>query len=225
MSRLQWDVAGEKFYETGVDQVVLYPSNGSNGYANGVAWNGVTSITDSPSGAEVTALWADNQKYVNLLSAEEFGGTIEAYQYPDEFNACNGVVQIAKGAYAAQQARIPFGLTYRTKIGNDTNGQDAGYKLHIVYGCTASPSEMNYATVNDNPEAGTMSFEFKGTPVNVPNHKATCVITVDSRDFTSEQDKAKLTALEDLLYGSASGSGNPTLPDPATIISTLGALG
>lgn len=228
MSALQWDVSGNRFYENGVDRGVLYVSNGEGGYMNGVAWSGLISINESPSGAEPTSLWADNIKYLNLVSAEEFGGSIEAYQYPPEFEPCNGSVQFAKGAYASQQDRVPFGLCYRTNIGSDTKGNGAGYKLHIVYGCLASPTQMGYTTTNDNPEAMTMSWEFKSTPVNIANHKATSRIIIDSRDFVSESDKTKLKALEDILYGTDGTSGAGTsasLPTPATILQTLGSLG
>lgn len=200
--RLQWDNIGERFYETGVDRVVLYPLNAQNVYTPGVAWNGVTSISESPSGAEPTAMWADNIKYLNMYSAEEFGATIEAYQSPSEFDECDGTAAIATGVNIGQQARKTFGLCYRTMIGNDTLGNDYGYKLHLIYGCRASVTEKQYSTVNDSPEAATMSWELTTTPVNVSpisgvNFKPTSVLTINSK----EVDADKLKLLEDKLYG------------------------
>lgn len=196
MAKLIWDKVGEHFYETGVKNCVLYiPTSGV--YSKGVAWNGITAVTESPSGAEATPLYADDTKYLNLYSTEEFGATIEAYTYPDEFAQCDGSAEIADGVTIGQQQRKPFGLCYRTVIGNDTDNNDHGYKLHIIYGCMASPSEKAYATINDSPEAITFSWEISTTPVTVAGHKATASLTIDS----TKADPAKLAALEDILYG------------------------
>ena len=194
--RLKWDQTGERLYETGVKQGVLYiPTNGV--YSKGVAWNGLTAVTESPSGAEVTALYADDGKYLNLMSAEEFGATIEAYTYPDEFAACDGSKELADGVTIGQQARSTFGLCYKTTVGNDTEGNDHGYKLHIIYGALASPSEKAYSTINDSPDAVTFSWEVTTTPVNVTGAKPTASLVIDS----TKADPTKLTALEDILYG------------------------
>lgn len=200
MARLTWDNTGERFYETGVKQGVLYPLQDSGKYDKGVAWNGLTAITESPSGAEATALYADDIKYLNLLSTEEFGATIEAYTYPDEFAECDGSAALADGVMLGQQKRKTFGLCYKTTIGNDTDGNDYGYKLHLIYGCLAAPSEKAYATINDSPEAITFSWEVSTTPVNVAGFKPTSQITIDSTKI-AEGKKAKLTELEDILYG------------------------
>lgn len=195
---LKWDQTGEKLYETGTKKGVLYPwSNAKNTYGNGVAWNGLTAVTESPSGAEETALWADDIKYLSLRSAEEFGGTIEAYMYPEEFEQCDGSATIATGVSIGQQSRAMFGLSYVTTIGNDTEHNDHGYKIHLVYGATASPSERGYATINDSPEAITFSWEFTTIPVEVPGFKPTAILTVDS----TKADATKLTNLENALYG------------------------
>lgn len=210
MSRLLWDQVGEREYETGVDHGVLYPSvNGA--YTLGVAWNGLTSVSETPSGAEDSPLYADNIKYLTLKSAEEFGLTIEAYTYPDEFEECDGTATLAAGVKIGQQARKPFGLSYRTKLGNDSDGQDHGYKLHLVYGCTASPSERSYQTVNDSPEAITFSWEIATTPVTLDGYKAVSLITIDS----TKVDATKLAALEDILYGTT--ENQPRLPMPSEI--------
>ena len=216
--RLKWDQTGERLYETGVKQGVLYiPTNGV--YSKGVAWNGLTAVTESPSGAEVTALYADDGKYLNLMSAEEFGATIEAYTYPDEFAACDGSKELADGVTIGQQARSTFGLCYKTTIGNDTEGNDHGYKLHIIYGALASPSEKAYSTINDSPEAITFSWEVTTTPVNVTGAKPTASLVIDS----TKADPTKLTALEDILYGKDASSGSssqaaePRLPLPDEI--------
>ena len=221
MSKLVWDNLGERLYETGVKQGVLYiPTNGV--YSKGVAWNGLTAVTESPSGAEATALYADDIKYLNLISTEEFGATIEAYTYPDEFAECDGSASLAEGVMIGQQARKTFGLCYRTTLGNDVDGNDHGYKLHIIYGCLAAPSEKAYATINDSPEAITFSWEVSTTPVNVAGHKPTASITIDS----TKVDAAKLTALEKVLYGSDDEPATePRLPLPdeiATMMSTAG---
>lgn len=216
MSKLVWDQTGEHFFETGVDHVALYVHNGTS-YGTGVAWNGITAINENPSGAEANALYADNIKYLNLYSAEDFGATIEAYTYPDEFAECDGSVQFAQGAFIGQQTRKTFGLVYRTKIGNDVEGNDAGYKLHIIYGAVASPSEKAYSTINDSPEAITFSWELTTTPVAVAGHKPTACITIDS----TKADATKLATLEDMLYGTENAEAS--LPLPATVLSTLGA--
>ena len=216
MATLTWDAVGEHLYETGVDHGVLYPWDSTqNAYGAGVAWNGLTSVTESPSGADFTAIYADNIKYLNLQAAEEFGGTIEAYTYPDEWMECDGSAEAATGVVLGQQGRKSFGLCYRTKIGNDTEGTEKGYKLHIVYGCLASPSERAYQTINDSPEAISFSWEFKSTPVPVTGYKPVSVITVDS----TKANSTKLQTLLGLLYGSDNSGAQ--LPDPATVISTL----
>ena len=209
MAALTWDGSGERLYETGVDRGVLYVMSAGGTYGTGVAWNGLTGVTESPSGAEETALYADNIKYVSLYSAEEFGATIEAYTYPDEFAECDGSAELATGVTVGQQTRKMFGLCYRTLLGNDTDGQSHGYKLHLIYGATASPSEKAYATVNDSPEAITFSWEVTTTPVNVTGMSPTASITIDS----TKADADCLAALEAKLYGSEP-SGTPTLPLP-----------
>lgn len=198
MAKLVWDQTGERTYETGVKNGVLYPVT-SGTYGTGVAWNGLTSITESPSGAETTSLYADDIKYLSLVSTEEFGGTIEAYTYPDAFKECDGSKSIATGVVIGQQDRKSFGLCYKTTYGNDTDSNAHGYKLHVVYGCLASPSQKAYSTINDSPEAITFSWEFKTTPVNVPGFKPTALITIDS----TAADPTKLAQLEDILYGAA----------------------
>ena len=208
MSKLTWDASGERLYETGVKQGVLYVMD-SNVYGNGVAWNGLTAITESPSGAESTPLYADDIKYLDLRSTEEFGATIEAYTYPDEFAACDGSASLADGVSIGQQARKMFGLCYRTTVGNDTDGTDHGYKLHLIYGAMASPSEKAYSTINDSPEAITFSWELTTTPVNVTGFKPTASLTIDSTKIAPE----KLAAIEALLYGSETGEAKLPLPD------------
>ena len=217
MSKLVWDQTGERYYETGVKQGVLYPMQEGGVYSKGVAWNGLTAVTESPSGAEATALYADDIKYLNLMSNEEFGCTIEAYTYPDEFAECDGSASIATGVTIGQQKRKTFGLCYRTVLGNDVDINDYGYKLHLVYGCLAAPSEKAYATVNDSPEAVTFSWEVSTTPVSVNGFKPTACITIDSTKATAE----KLTALEAILYGSESEEARLPLPDEiATLMKT-----
>ncbi len=216
MSRVKWDQTSEKLFETGVDRGVLYLFNSkSKDYINGVAWNGLTGVSETPSGAEPTALYADNIKYLTLMSAEELGGTITAYMYPDEFKACDGSADLETGITIGQQDRKVFGLSYRTKIGNDTDGNDHGYKLHLIYGCLASVSERAYNTVNDSPEPLEFSWEFSCTPVDVPGFKPTAIVTIDS----TKVDAEKLKTFEDILYGSdTAGSGTePKLPLPAEI--------
>ena len=213
MSRLVWDKTGERLYETGVKNGVLYiPASGV--YSKGVAWNGLTAVTESPSGAEATALYADDIKYLSLMSTEEFGATIEAYTYPDEFAECDGSADIADGVTIGQQTRKTFGLCYKTTIGNDVDGNGYGYKLHIIYGALASPSEKAYATINDSPEAITFSWEITTTPVNVTGAKPTASLVIDS----TKADPTKLAALEDILYGKdGDGSAEPRLPLPDEI--------
>ncbi len=208
MSKLVWDNTGERFYETGVKNGVLYPQV-SGAYPKGVVWNGLTAVTESPSGAEATPLYADDIKYLNLMSNEEFGGTIEAYTYPDEFAECDGSAALATGVYIGQQARKAFGFSYRTVLGNDVDNNDYGYKLHLVYGALAAPSEKAYATINDSPEAITFSWEFTTTPVNVTGFKPTASITIDS----TKVDAEKLAALEAILYGTESEEARLPLPD------------
>lgn len=224
MAKLVWDKTGERLYETGVKNGVLYVmSEGS--YGTGVAWNGLTAVTESPSGAEATALYADDIKYLSLRSAEEFGATIEAYTYPEEFGVCDGSATLAKGVSIGQQKRATFALCYKTTVGNDTDGNDYGYKLHIIYGCTASPSERAYATINDSPEAITFSWEVTTTPISVAGFKPTACITIDS----TKADSTKLAALEEKLYGKdptqigGSDGADPTLvlPDEVKTMMTV----
>lgn len=226
MAKLVWDKTGERFYETGVKQGVLYiPTEGV--YSKGVAWNGLTAVTESPSGAEATALYADDIKYLNLLSTEEFGATIEAYTYPDEFAVCDGSAELVKGVTIGQQKRSTFGLCYKTTIGNDTDGNDHGYKLHIIYGALATPSEKAYSTINDSPDAVTFSWEITTTPVNVAGQKPTASLVIDS----TKADKTKLEALEAILYGKdptsqeAHDGVEPRLPLPDEIKTLMTAAG
>lgn len=220
MARLEWDKTGEHLYETGVDHGVLYFPDQTGAYKNGVAWNGLISVSESPSGAEATGQYADNIKYLNLISAEEFSATIEAYTYPEEFEACNGNKELVDntGVYVGQQSRSVFGFCYRTMIGNDTDGQDHGYKLHLVYGCQVSPSEKAYQTINDSPEALTFSWELSTTPVNVTGKKPTALLVIDSTKI----DSTKLTKIEAKLYGDAT-SGGAVLPTPDEIAEILNA--
>lgn len=220
MSKIVWDETSKRLYETGVKNGVLYVK-GSTGtaYGKGVAWNGLTAVTESPSGAEATALYADDIKYLSLMSAEEFGATIEAYTYPDEFAACDGSVELAEGVSIGQQKRETFGLSYRTVLGNDVDGNDFGYKLHLIYGALAAPSEKAYATINDSPEAITFSWEVTTTPVAVTGHKPTACLTIDS----TKVDADKLAALEAILYGSESEEARLPLPDEiAELFNTAG---
>ena len=218
MPKLTWDNTGERIFETGVKQGVLYPIQSDGKYSKGVAWNGLTAVTESPSGAEATALYADDIKYLNLLSNEEFGATIEAYTYPDEFAECDGSAELATGVMIGQQKRKTFGLCYRTTIGNDVEGNDYGYKLHLVYGCLAAPSEKGYSTINDNPDAITFSWEVSTTPVNVEGFKPTSQITIDS----TKADPTKLAALEAVLYGSAETEAKLPLPDEVATLMSAG---
>ena len=223
MPKLVWDKIGEKYFETGVDHGVLYPWDSTNNtYGKGVVWNGLTSVTNSPDGAEPTDLWADNIKYATLRSAETFGATIEAYTYPDEFAACDGSIEVADGVYIGQQNRKSFGFCYRTMIGSDTDpdvsDNDNNYKIHIIYNATASPSERQYETVNDSPDAITMSWEITTTPVTVTGYKPTSEIVIDMSKLAS----AKRTTLLDTLYGTDGvGGTDPTLPDPDDLLDML----
>lgn len=209
MSKLVWDKTGDRTYETGVRNGVLYPQSTNGTYPKGVAWNGLTAVTESPSGAEATALYADDIKYLNLYSTEEFGATIEAYTYPDEFAECDGSASIATGVTIGQQKRKAFGLCYRTVLGNDVDGEDYGYKIHIIYGAMAAPSEKAYNTINDSPEAITFSWEISTTPVSVSGFKPTASVTIDS----TKVESAKLKSLEDILYGTESEEARLPLPD------------
>jgi len=214
MSKLLWDQTGERLYETGVKYGVLYPIQSGGVYSLGVAWNGLTAVTESPSGAEATAIYADNIKYLNLMSNEEFGATIEAYTYPDAFAACDGSGQVVTGVSVGQQIRKTFGLCYRTSLGNDVTGADFGYKLHLIYGAMASPSEKGYKTINDTPEAITLSWDLSTTPVNVTGFKPTASLTIDSTKVVA----ANLIALELILYGTTGVDPRLPLPDEITSI-------
>lgn len=219
---ITWDVNGERYFETGVDHVVLYPytanpSSAGQNYGPGVAWNGVTGIDESPDGADANDLWADNMKYATLRGPEDYGGSISAYTYPDEFGECDGSVSVATGVKIGQQARKTFGLSYRTKIGNDQDtSADGAYLLHLVYGCTASPSDRSYETINDNPDAIEFEWDFETTPVPVNGYRPTACITIDSRTATN----ANLTTLENKLYGVGTGA-TPYLPLPDEVISIM----
>lgn len=227
MAKLVWDQVGERLYETGVKNGVLYPIGANGVYETGVAWNGLTQVTEKPTGAEPTALYADDIKYLNLFSTEEFGATIEAYTYPDEFMACDGSAEIADGVVIGQQNRKLFGLCYKTTVGNDTEGTDHGYKLHIIYGAQASPSEKAYSTIDDSPEAITFSWDISTTPVDVTvgtgvnavTYKPTATLVIDS----TKTDATKLASLEAILYGSDDTPGtDPRLPLPAEIATLIG---
>lgn len=209
MARLIWDEVGQRFFETGVKNGVLYVQNNDGSYANGVVWNGLTAITESPSGAEETPLYADDVKYLTLRSAEEFGATIEAFTYPEEFEQCDGSAQIAMGITVGQQARKAFGLCYRTAVGNDIQGQEFSYKLHIIYGCTVAPSEKSYSTINDNPEAITFSWELSTVPVPVDGFKPTASLVIDA----NKVEPGKLLLLENALFGDAENEATLLLPN------------
>ena len=216
MSKLKFDEVGERLYETGVQKGVLYPAvNGT--YPEGVAWNGLTAVTESPSGAEATPLYADNTKYLELRSVEQFGATVEAYTYPDEFEKCDGSAEIAEGIVIGQQKRNPFGLCYRTEVGNDVDLQDHGYKLHLVYGATASPSEKNFATVNDSPEATTFSWEISAVPVAVTGAKPTASLVIDSTKVSAEN----MAKIEEVLYGGEGDEKKPHLLLPDEIVALI----
>ena len=221
MAKLTWDASGARIYETGTDRGVLYPKNDSGEYGTGVAWNGLTGVTESPSGADETALYADNIKYLSLYSAEDFGCTIECYTYPEEWALCDGSAEIAEGVMAAQQTRRGFGFSYRTILGNDEKLNDYGYKIHIVYGATASPSDKSYETVNDSPNAITFSYEVKTIPIRFADDafKPTSVLTIDS----TKADKDALEALEAVLYGTTLAEPRLPLPDEVIEIMSGGA--
>lgn len=216
MATLTWDQVGERLYETGVDRGVLYLPDEVGAYVEGHAWNGLTTVTESPSGAESNPQYADNIKYLNLVSAEEFGATIEAFTYPDEFGQCDGTASPEPGIYLGQQGRRSFGLAYRTRLGNDLDGTDHGYKLHLVYGALAAPSEKAYATINDSPEAITFSWEVTTTPVSVEGFKPTALLTIDS----TQVDPDALASLEAILYGTV--GDDPRLPLPGEVITLVG---
>lgn len=219
MPEITWDRVGERRYETGVDHGVLYLPGADGGYDRGFAWNGLVSVSESPSGAEASPQYADNIKYLNLISAEEFAATIEAFTYPDEFAVCDGTASPAEGLFIGQQRRSTFGLSYRTLIGNDLDGTDYGYKLHLIYSALAAPTEKAYSTVNDSPEAITFSWEVTTTPVEVPGHKPSATLTIDS----TKVDAEALKALEDILYGRTESDSIARLPLPGEIISMFGA--
>lgn len=221
MTRLDWDAVGERFYETGVDRGVLYIPDNTGVYATGVAWNGLTTVTETPSGADSSPQYADNIKYLNLIAAEQFGATIEAYTYPVEFAQFDGSVLVSPGVSVGQQSRKVFGLSYRTRIGNDLAGSDLGYKLHLVYGCQAAPSERAYSTINDSPEALAFSWDVTTTPVSVADLKPTSLITIDS----TLVDPTALATLEDALWGPTTGTGTPHLPLPDAVIAMFPAPG
>lgn len=227
MSKMTWHGAGEREIEAGVSEVALFPMD-TNGYGTGVAWNGVTAINENPSGADVTDLFADNIKYASMRSAERFGFTIEAFTYPDEWSECDGSAQAATGVFLGQQPRKAFGLVYKTQIGDEAHpGMDKGFKLHIIYNSTASPSGRGYTTINDNPDAISFSWEANSTPVAVTGYKATCEITIDSTKFTATAAAAALKTLLEIIYGRDEDTEHsiaaltPTMPDPNTVISTL----
>lgn len=219
MPKLIWDESGKKTYETGVDRGVLYLQDANGAYPTGVAWNGLVSITESPSGAEANPQYADNIKYLNLMSAEDFGATIEAFTYPNEFAQCDGSAELETGVMIGQQARKPFGLCYRTILGNDTEGEAHGYKLHLIYGAMATPSEKAYSSINDSPEAITFSWEVATTPVPVAGFKPTASLVIDS----TKADAAKLTALELILYGDVATSARLPLPDEIATLMAVAA--
>lgn len=209
MARLIWDEVGQRFFETGVKNGVLYVQDNDGSYKNGVVWNGLTAVTESPSGAEETPLYADDVKYLTLRSAEEFGATVEAYTYPEEFEQCDGSAAIANGVTIGQQARRAFGLCYRTSVGNDIQGQNYSYKLHLIYGCTVAPSEKSYSTINDNPEAITFSWELSTVPVPVDGFSPTASLVIDA----SKVDEGKMALLEDALFGDESNEAKLLLPN------------
>lgn len=237
MSRLIWDAIGEHFYELGVEHGVLYPVSTTGTYPTGVAWNGLTNVNESPSGADANKQWADNLNFLTLYGAEEYGGNIEAFTYPDEFMECDGSIAVVPGVTIGQQPRRGFGLSYKTKVGNDTVGQELAYKLHLVYGCRASPSERSYETMNDSPEPIKFSWELTTTPVAVPGYKPTALITIDSRDFTTTAARKALSDFEDVIYGcdaveadaqngiEAKEAKEARLPLPAEVIQLLTVSG
>lgn len=220
MSKIVWDADSTRLYETGASKAVLYTRDDEGKYPSGVAWNGLTGFTESPSGAEATDLYADNMKYLTMRSAEDLGGTLTAYTYPDEFMACDGSAQVVEGMTIGQQSRKSFGLSYQTVIGNDVAGNDYGYKIHLLYGASASPSERAYQTINDSPEAIEFSWELETTPVSVEGFKPTSLVTIDSTAFKTEEAKGRLKALEDILYGTDETEARLPLPDEVKTILT-----
>lgn len=220
MSKLTWDNVGEHYYETGTDHGVLYPQTSAGTYPMGYAWNGLTGVEENPEGAEANPIWADNIKYLNLISAEEWKGTIKAYTYPDEFAECDGSAEPVDGVKIGQQPRKSFGFVYRTKIGNDTEGDSHGYKLHLLYGLTAQPSDRSYETIDDDPDAIEFSWECSSVPVNVAGYKPTSSLEIDSTKFDTTEKQALLTALEAKLFGGQ--SSDPYLPLPMEVFTTLG---
>ena len=219
MSKIVWDETGKHFFETGIKNGVLYPQDSMGKYPKGVAWNGLTSVTESPGGADPSDIYADDDKYLTLRAKETFGGTIEAYTSPDEFGVCDGTAELAPGVYIGQQARKAFGLCYRTAVGNDVDGTDHGYKLHLVYGATASPAQKAYSTINESPEAMTLSWEFTTTPVKVTGHKPTALLTIDSRNV----GPGVMTKIEKVLYGDESKEASLPSPDEVLAIINAGA--
>ena len=219
MSKIVWDETGKHFFETGIKNGVLYPQDSMGKYPKGVAWNGLTSVTESPGGADPSDIYADDDKYLTLRAKETFGGTIEAYTSPDEFGVCDGTAELAPGVYIGQQARKAFGLCYRTAVGNDVDGTDHGYKLHLVYGATASPVQKAYSTINESLEAMTLSWEFTTTPVKVTGHKPTALLVIDSRNV----DPGVMTKIEKVLYGDESKEASLPSPDEVLAIINAGA--
>lgn len=217
MARIVWDKTGERLYETGVEQGVLYNIDVQGAYSKGVPWNGLTAVTEAPSGAEATPLYADNIKYLELMSAEEFGATIEAYTYPEEFGECDGTAEIDQGVIIGQQSRKIFGLCYKTIVGNDVANNDFGYKLHLIYGAKAAPSEKAYSTINDSPEAITFSWEVTTTPVPVTDHKPTSTLVIDS----TKVKEGVMKKIEDILYGT--DNVEPRLPLPDEVLKIIKA--
>ena len=215
MSKIVWDETGEHFFETGIKNGVFYPQDSMGKYPKGVAWNGLTSVTESPGGADPSDIYADDDKYLTLRAKETFGGTIEAYTSPDEFGVCDGTAELAPGVYIGQQARKAFGLCYRTAVGNDVDGTDHGYKLHLVYGATASPAQKAYSTINESPEAMNLSWEFTTTPVKVTGHKPTALLVIDSRNV----DPGVMTKIEKVLYGDESKEAS--LPSPDEVLALI----
>lgn len=215
MSKIVWDEVGARLYETGVKNGVLYPQDSTGAYPKGVAWNGLTAVNENPSGADANDIYADDDLYLTLRGKEIFGATIEAYTYPDEFGVCDGSAELAQGVTIGQQTRKAFGLSYRTAIGNDVDGVEHGYKLHLIYGATASPSSKNYQTINDNPEAMTLSWEIKTTPIKVTGHKPTACLTIDSTKVAA----GVMKKIEDKLYGTEAGEA--TLPTPDEILALV----
>ena len=220
MAVLTWDQVGEKLYETGTKKGVLYPQASGGTYPKGVAWNGITSVSESPDGGDANDIYADDAKYLSLRGVENFGGTIEAYTYPDEWAEIDGSAALLSGVTIGQQPRKTFGFSFVTTVGNDTEMDEHGYKIHLIYGASASPSEKSYETINDSPEPIQFSWEFTTVPVNVTGHKPTALLTIDSTKFTSEEQKAKLKAFEDILYGSAEADARLPLPDEVVTLLT-----